>query len=306
MLLSIPGGRSSITDVVWVCSHRGHFLGPARIEVNVSGLVEVSGLGLLLWRLLAWTYSSRSCWLTPVLRMSLGQAWSWSHNGLWLELAPFMVAPSYPFLWRLLAQVCSGEGSGSGLFLWRWTTCTYYGGGFWLWPVPLEVPSLGPALLWSLPWACSLGSCSFIPVLLWRQLAHACWDRDHCLGSASTEVTISGLLLKMPLAQIWSCRGPWTGLSPAEVYSLCLLPQSSLPLTCSHRGPWLGPSPIMVSGLCLFPWKLLPQIYSCGGHLLMSAVVVVGGLGLLPLRLLAQTWSCAAGLFGPVPVKVAG
>lgn len=48
MLLSIPGGRSSITDVVWVCSHRGHFLGPARIEVNVSGLVEVSGLGLLL------------------------------------------------------------------------------------------------------------------------------------------------------------------------------------------------------------------------------------------------------------------
>lgn len=38
----------------------------------------------------------------------------------------------------------------------------------------------------------------------------------------------------------------------------------------------------------------------------MSAVVVVGGLGLLPLRLLAQTWSCAAGLFGPVPVKVAG
>ena len=48
MLLSIPGGPSSVTEAVWVRCHRGHLLGPACIELNVSGLVEVSGLGLLL------------------------------------------------------------------------------------------------------------------------------------------------------------------------------------------------------------------------------------------------------------------
>lgn len=136
-------GHSAILEVVHVCSHRDHFLGPDTSEFASSGLIplrwlswacSVRGhwLSLLHWRLLDWACSdaqacSRGCpWLRPVSAEVPGlglipqwcRAQTYPFGGHSLVLAPTEVTCLGLPRQRFLAQV-SGGGHWLGLFLQR-------------------------------------------------------------------------------------------------------------------------------------------------------------------------------------------
>lgn len=162
---------------------------------------EVSCLGPVLQRSLAWYCSMEVPDLCLVLQRSLAQACSLGSHSL--VLSPVEVA-ALGLLWlKLLTQACLSEGlslglaqlevAGSGLLQVKLLAQACYHKGPWLEPSPTEVSGLG-----LVPWRLLLVSALWMALPLLKLLTQACPCGGCYLGPAPEEVADSSLFLWRP------------------------------------------------------------------------------------------------------------